>query len=333
MTTNEELHISPNQSIVKMKVSKLASMLNENEIQRVSSEQHIDEIYQSILSVYNQSKEIILTPLTVVDWNQMRYLIDGQHRFKAFLKLYKEMDHDQTLILNTISVSSQDEIHKLFNIINNSVPAAEVPEGISCKDKNRVMKYFTDKYPLIFSATKTGNVQRPHIHPTAFQEQIQKLLFYYPDSDELIRKMEELNNVLKDSTVKIFKNKGDTEQKLESLRSKATSKGKLYFGMFKNFECFESLYPAKIVKYRQKVPAALRDRVWNIYYSTNEGTCLFCTNTITKQTCHMAHDLAHSKGGDVTVANLYPSCATCNLSMGTRTYDEAVKWLELQRRI
>jgi len=316
--------MSPNQKIVKMRVSQLATQLNDSEIQRVSIPERIEQIYQSFLKTCKQDKEIVSSGvLTVGDFKDTFYLLDGQHRFKAFLRLYQETKHDQILAINIITICSAEEMLLLFNTINNSVPVAEIPAGICLKDKHTVVKHFTDKYPLIFSATRTGKVQRPHIHPTAFEEQIHKLLDYY-NGDELIAKLEKINEELKTAALRVFKDKGDTEQKLEVIRNKATQKGKLYFGMYKNFECFERLLPVKFIRHRQTIPPVLRDRIWRMYYGQikKEGVCPFCECQISKISCHMAHDIAHANGGEATIDNLYPCCSSCNLSMGTKSYEE-----------
>ena len=69
------------------------------------------------------------------------------------------------------------------------------------------------------------------------------------------------------------------------------------------------------------VPRALREQMWLHRVGRRfETRCAvtWCANRITAFDFQAGHDLPESKGGDTSVANLYPICARCNLSMGNR---------------
>ena len=54
--------------------------------------------------------------------------------------------------------------------------------------------------------------------------------------------------------------------------------------------------------------------------------CLCCKKEkIDIRNVHCGHVIAESKGGDLTIKNLRPVCAPCNLSMGTRSMNEFTK--------
>ena len=70
---------------------------------------------------------------------------------------------------------------------------------------------------------------------------------------------------------------------------------------------------------RKKIPKTLKQAVWNKHIGENIGktTCIICKNNyITQMSFHCSHIIAESLGGDTTLDNLLPTCATCNLSCG-----------------
>lgn len=81
---------------------------------------------------------------------------------------------------------------------------------------------------------------------------------------------------------------------------------------------------------KERIPVALREAVWiHRQGRVFQGKCstTWCLNTITVFEFQCGHDIPESKGGLLTLDNLYPLCSRCNLSMGDRyTYKE---WCEL----
>ena len=94
---------------------------------------------------------------------------------------------------------------------------------------------------------------------------------------------------------------------------------------------FDSIPSIKRVKAsrKQKIPVAIREAVWiKRCGKVFEHKCLtsWCPNTITVFDFQSGHNIPESKGGPVTVENLYPLCSRCNTSMGDRyTFDEWTK--------
>lgn len=322
----EEIIRSPFEKYIKTNISSLKHIVSIPEIQRVINQKRVNDIFQNIFESYKKGKEF-LSPNTLIfaEHNNIKYLIDGQHRFLAYLKLFDEYKYDTELVINVISINDKSELLPLFNLINDTVPVACVPDNVSRKTCNEVVKYFMEKYPNIFSYSRNGRTQRPFVHQTKFEEEVNRLLEFYPDN--LINKLEEINNELKSYNVFQFKRtKSDTQEKISKLRNKAINKGGLLFGMFQDFSCFDKLKIINnntIFKRRDKVPIPLRDKVWRMYNGEKDkSTCMFCSKIIDKKSCHMAHNLAHSKGGDISIDNLYPCCSECNLSMDTKTFEE-----------
>jgi hypothetical protein len=72
---------------------------------------------------------------------------------------------------------------------------------------------------------------------------------------------------------------------------------------------------------KKKIPKALREQVWLRRIGPKFQTkCMtvWCKNIITVFDFQCGHDIPESKGGTTNIANLYPICARCNISMGNQ---------------
>ena len=79
---------------------------------------------------------------------------------------------------------------------------------------------------------------------------------------------------------------------------------------------------------RKKIPKAVRILCWNLHIGSHKGEdrCMCCKEKkIDVASFHCGHVLAESKGGDLTIKNLRPICASCNSAMGTRSMNEFTK--------
>ena len=72
-------------------------------------------------------------------------------------------------------------------------------------------------------------------------------------------------------------------------------------------------------KYRKAtIPKAIREQTWIKTFGKDfEHKCYisWCDNVINVFDFHVGHDKPESKGGKLSVDNLKPICARCNLSM------------------
>jgi hypothetical protein len=79
---------------------------------------------------------------------------------------------------------------------------------------------------------------------------------------------------------------------------------------------------------RKKIPKQIKTLVWNEYIGNDimQNKCLCCKKEkIDIRNFHCGHVIAESKGGDLTIKNLRPICAPCNLSMGAMSMNEFTK--------
>lgn len=320
---------SPTESYTLMDVSQLAKLLSPSDVQRVAIPERIDLLYSNYLQLFHSRKEITMPGVLVIaEYDGIHNLIDGQHRFLALVKLQQTTGHAQMVCVNIIKVENREAAETLFNNINDTIRVSEMPKGVDRSMVNKIVRYFVERYPTIFKTNKSGRVMRPHINPTRFEEEVANLIMIYPT--DLLERLIALNKNLEGRNLTEFKSTAkDTPLTLANFRSIATSKGGLYFGMFSKLECFDELRSQRFSRTRKPVNAVLRRVVFQMFYpGKEEGNCLFCDSVITLNDCHMAHDIAHSKGGGETKDNLFPCCATCNLSMGTMSFEQMCHQLE-----
>jgi len=77
---------------------------------------------------------------------------------------------------------------------------------------------------------------------------------------------------------------------------------------------------------KKKIPKALREAVWIRHVGRKfEAKCMtaWCQNIMTVFDFQTSHDIPESKGGPMTLDNLFPLCGRCNQSMGNQyTFSE-----------
>ena len=87
-------------------------------------------------------------------------------------------------------------------------------------------------------------------------------------------------------------------------------------------------------KKKEPIPAAIKTLVWNKYIGEKvaEAKCMCCRVTTISMRHHVAgHIVSEKYGGGVTVDNLRPICANCNLSMGTMNMNEYIEKFGLHK--
>jgi hypothetical protein len=82
------------------------------------------------------------------------------------------------------------------------------------------------------------------------------------------------------------------------------------------------------VKKKKAIPKHVKTIVWDTYIGADKAiaACCCCLFTeISIRNFHCGHVIAEVNGGDLTIQNLRPICAPCNLSMGRRNMNEFTK--------
>jgi len=79
---------------------------------------------------------------------------------------------------------------------------------------------------------------------------------------------------------------------------------------------------------KKTIPKHVKTLVWDKYIGVDkaEAACCCCLWTpISIRNFHCGHVISEANGGNMTLENLRPICAPCNLSMGRRNMNEFTK--------
>ena len=137
-------------------------------------------------------------------------------------------------------------------------------------------------------------------------------------------KVDEEVMVKEEKKVKVIKNK---EEKVESPKiNEVIIEAEIEESNKSDTGIDESQQPLHIK--RKKIPKQIKTLVWNEYigHDIMSNKCLCCKKEkIDIRNFHCGHVIAESKGGDLTIKNLRPICAPCNLSMGSMSMNEFTK--------
>ena len=337
--SSEQLIRTPFDTLSLNFVSDLLTRLTIPDFQRESDLEHIDKIYNGLQEQVKKGNEPKLTGcLITVTTPETTYLLDGNHRLKAFAKLLQTDGVDLRVYIQEIKTLNKEEAETLFNQANTSLPVAQMPEGVKRSSVNDVASFFYNKYnkgkeraqPL-FRDTVSGTVNRPRISRSMFEQSIGQIL-EFTSSEDIILKLDQHIQLLNEKSSASFKQNGsDTVKRLQTMLATADLFGcRLGMDLYPNY--FTRLAEIvginvktdQLVRTKERIPAALRVAVWNRYCGSvvRQSECPFCKCEIKLETFHCAHDLAESKSGETTINNLYPCCSSCNLSMGCRTFME-----------
>ena len=272
------------------------------------------------------------------------YIIDGQHRYKSLLELYRKNYRTEPISIEVVKVSNLEELKENYEMLNKNTPLPEFEFGIPELNlvHNEVLKYFTEKYSELFSI-KT-KVRRPNISRLRFEETINFLCNKLNTSNAqvLIRQIETVNqkiNNWNESNFPDLKGLSNPTKTLEICKM-----WRFYLGMFKfnnqdycydwaktiiKNETGENLPEKKIKRNNRKtIPKKIKNQIWDKYIGKELGIskCLCCKETeISKSEFHAGHIISESNGGRINIDNLRPICQGCNLSMGTKNMDEYIK--------
>jgi hypothetical protein len=324
---SSQLFICPTQFFEIYKTSDLSHLQNAN-CQRLLNIDRVIELASEIRqSLEAQRQPWLPQCLCVARYQEMDFLIDGQHRLAAYLHILQEMKEDLLVCVNTIEVYTKSDIHELFKIVNQSVPVAQLPEGISFADTNHVLSKYLQLHPMLFSECASRKPRKPRIHKQTFEEFIAQVKVLKPEVD-FIELLEKFHQLCRTKTWRYFqRSHNESSGKIQTYLQKCQG---FYLGMFPNSEWLSLVCNIQLgitfTRVKKRIPKALRIAVWNkcIGKSIRSCECPFfnCSNVIYVENFHCAHDIAEVAGGDLHIDNLYPCCSECNLNMGTMTFEQ-----------
>jgi len=290
-----------------------------------------DERVKDIVEHYQSKLKVnifeFISPLIVAKYEEMLYIIDGQHRLKAIEHLFghdEKFNEDKKIPLVVIPAKSMEHIEELFQTLNKLLPLSDVYK-LEDKNKKKIIvetsTHFFKKYKGIFTSKKS---RRPFINKNEFENyllnnDVIEDLDIIDSSNDLIFALEKLNIFYKNQPYDYFPKKGQVN--FNSIVKKIEKKGGLYFGLFPKFEWIKHLRKKVWQKDETSIGKGLRDHVWNTYIGIKNGInkCLCCNiEQISQQNFEMGHIISKKNGGSNDISNLRPICSKCNKSMSTK---------------
>lgn len=308
-------------------------------IQRVIDNTKVEDIVKFQLNFFKENGFFNFTasgPINIHYFQEKYYLVDGQHRLESLEKLYKHHSHNIEVYVLIVNVTSIKQLELNYNMINKNTPLPDFScfSSIDKEIPETVAYYFQNEYPTIWS--KSSRARRPHIYFNFFQESLAFICQHLniKSSHQLQELVTSYNQKISSWDISSFKNIND------SVYRKAKDTG-LYLGLFTHqnedygYEWSKKIveeHTGKIIKKfssssKTKIPKKIKNDSWDKYIGSTIGDsiCLCCRNTsINSKSFIGGHIISEKNGGNVSVHNIVPICADCNLSMGTTNMDEFI---------
>ncbi len=281
-------------------------------IQRCYDEERVEYFFQELKKYYQEKNELYnLNPIQLSELNNQFFILDGQHRFLAYKKLYFEyftnnnMDFNIPLIYQFFNNSN--DLKKSFINLNNQFITKGLILDEDVMDVATTLKnYIIENYKHHLSNTQKPKF--PHINLDQFVDLLIKR-FSNQSAENIINKLELTN---KDIAKYLFDNDIGNYQNIKN-------KG----GLFMVYLIHKKDEPEN-KDGRRKLPTALRRALWISKFGEDnlKGNCFVCNYKIDMHGFHCGHVLSVKNGGSDNIKNLECVCALCNLSMGTQNMME-----------
>lgn len=317
-----------------------------------------DRVEELFYCIRQQMKDPVQTTIVLAELQDRFYLIDGQHRYMAYEKLYLQYRRDINVIVNIVPVESEKEIFEVCRTINNSRPF-ELPDDpntfLVAKNITEILHH--KYYPYFVSS---ANPRRPNVNADRFSQCLAKLLLRgssakdgAADPSQIYEKLEDLNSkyefAFRDpgsaayhDHLAHFMCPGDTTQKIAKfikvIQKKAVTH-KFFLGLFKNYDWALGLSggeggskpsikntpdPGAVARLRTAFSKSDRRLIWNAKQGKHRisGNCSACARILDVDTFQVGHIRAVANGGNNDMDNLDILCVHCNLKMGTQNLME-----------
>ena len=263
------------------------------------------------------------------------YLIDGQHRYQALKKVYKEGYMDNILV-RIVLCDNIDEMKNDFALlnVNSNIPIVytyfedEFVQDLMLKLKAKLKTH----YGSCFSRSQSSSSNRMHIDEfmNIFDLNFIKSLYLNNNNVDIFERLCIINNV-----VQLILSEHN-EQELSKYISKNDSsiiKERGFYLSLKNvhwkshFEDQNKMVEITLLntqKYKKKnIPKALRNIVVNKHFGNRFiSNCFVCYKEFNRDDVQIGHVISEKNGGQTIEQNLRCICKTCNCSMGTQNLND-----------
>lgn len=236
--------ISKNQILIECNANELLEKIPVWDKQRIIQENHVLEIINYQENYYKIHKKFnFIGVIYICGIHNKNYaIIDGQHRLVAIYKLAQKYPAELFNIMVWVSdVENENKRIEMFQNINLARPIS-IPDLILDDHSdiiNKTAGYFFENYKNFFVDNTVLKPRRPNMKLDTFKNElyesdiIEKLQI--KNVKELIHYINQYNTILSNQSPDEFpKNKSGGDN--EKVFNVATRKGKLYLGLYPNFE-------------------------------------------------------------------------------------------------
>lgn len=313
-------------------------------IQTYLREDKVDDIHtlykeEGLYSHHFLSCSLITIAYISIGKSEEYYLVDGQHRINAAIKLYDITDGEDNKIflVSIIKISDENELNQLYTSINqDSHKIHPLPPPPDIFKYASIKKYLQDNYEQYLPKKVTNTVYQID----EIINNLTKTDIYNKNSD-----FTQICQILKKKEKQFFKDVGYTEiaciNKNKFKKSEHTCIDNKCCMFLKNNNFFEWLLDSNIIpehdfNERPSIPNKLRDQVWyKDFGSHTNGPCPIygCTKIMDKTVSNSwqcGHIKSHNHGGETSLINLKALCTDCNKKMSDKDWDLYEKEIKKQ---
>jgi hypothetical protein len=272
--------------------------------QRTYITDRVEKFENVLVNVFEEFGTVL--SLGVITLGKLRttsdyYILDGQHRFRAYKSFAEKYDldeHNDFKIATMVrDFDGMNDMKQYFCLLNDHFAPPDFVREVESLDRSEILKnHFVATYASFFS-TRT-RTRFPCVLLDPFVTFVLARLSEIPD-DKLISVFQEQNASIGEAMACTGEN-----EKHATLEKKG--------GLF-----FVFAYTRATAKTRANFPQSVRRDVWKRRYPLSiDGSCVVCACDVDIHDFHVGHKTAQAMGGTDTIDNLDVVCASCNYSMG-----------------
>jgi hypothetical protein len=308
-------------------------------IQREINISAVKSIMDDEESFYKKHKKYCIPGcLSIVVWKGNEYIIDGQHRLKAYTKLNKDYPERTFYVhIDYYTVENEQDIEFLYKKVNTCTPNPILGLTLAhYKIIDEVREYFKTTFAPYISKNK--NCHAPSFCLEAVLEIIENKLLKCVNwnGEQIIDNITQLNRWYSKQKEDTLIKWGLVQKHIAVVRKHSPT---LYLSMYRNYEWIDRLLDVfhghalnelthVTIVQNDRVTVKLRNLVWNKYGYKKDAVqpCHCCQKEIEKGVNFVCgHVIPRARGGKSVLDNLEPICNECNIDMKTMDMKEYIK--------
>lgn len=206
--------------VISIPVNYLSRLTISKYYQRLVNEQHVAEIEEALTTTYNKGKFKLMGVLQMVWCDRKYHLIDGQHRFDAYLRFWGSYKEVFNVTIQITSVDTLEEVKKLYKGHYDALEATEeekTGEALQnwyCTLASQLLNLIRSEYKTASGTTVVSKRSAaPSIPETSYKQYLEELFkadvarWQSKTADELFIVVKRKNEYLRNNEPTKQKNK------------------------------------------------------------------------------------------------------------------------------